>query len=95
MDPVLADPTESFPAAAFSLAPRTVHDLRGKTVGLLVNTKYNSDTLLDCIGALLHDRHGVAGLVRESKPSFARPLPDELAASLAARCDVVVTAIGD
>jgi len=77
------------------LARRRRRDLSGATVGLLANTKHNSDTLLDAIGQLLRERHGVAGLVLERKPYFGRPLPEEMAADLASRCDVVITAIGD
>src|SRR2546430_7511835 len=94
MGSVLFNPTESASRGTSALAPRKVTDLSGKTVGLLQNTKYNSHTLLDCVGELLQRHHGVTALVRERKPHFARPLPDELAADLASRCDLVVTAIG-
>lgn len=97
MGPVLVDPTGAWKGStpgAFSLAPRR-RDLRGATVGLLANTKYNSDTLLEAIGELLRERHGVARLVAERKPYFGRPLPEEMAADLAAGCDAVITAIGD
>lgn len=96
MGDVLANPTWTRPPAGeFALAPRSVRDLRGKTVGLLNNTKYNSDTLLDALGGVLQAEHGVAELVRQAKPHFAKPVPDEQAKELAARCDVVITAIGD
>ena len=96
MGDVLANPTYvSATPADFSLAARSVRDLQGKTVGLLNNTKYNSDTLLDALGGLLQAEHGVKELVRQAKPHFAKPVPDDLAKELATRCDVVVTAIGD
>jgi hypothetical protein len=98
MDPVLVDPTSTQrrpPVATFSLAPRRARDLKGATVGLLANTKFNSDTLLNAIGELLRERHGVERLVAAQKPYFGRPLPEEMAADLAARCDAVITAIGD
>jgi hypothetical protein len=96
MGDVLANPTYvSATPGDFALAPRSVRDLRGKTVGLLNNTKYNSDTLLDALGGLLQAEHGVTELVRQPKPHFAKPVPDDVAKELAARCDVVVTAIGD
>ncbi|HZV52519.1 MAG TPA: hypothetical protein VFD49_22505 [Candidatus Dormibacteraeota bacterium] len=97
MGSVLVDPTGASKGptpGAFSLAPRR-RDLAGTTVGLLANTKYNSDTLLDAIGELLRERYGVARLVAERKPYFGRPLPEEMATDLASRCDAVVTAIGD
>jgi hypothetical protein len=95
MSPVLSNPTSSHAASAFSLAPRRHRDLNGKTVGLLENTKHNSDRLLDEIGELLERRYQVAGLVKESKPYFGRPVPEDQAKALAERCDVVITAVGD
>ncbi|MBO0681622.1 MAG: hypothetical protein J2P45_00575 [Candidatus Dormibacteraeota bacterium] len=96
MDHPLVDPTGASTAAgSFQLAPRTRLELRGATVGLLANTKFNGDTILDSIGRILQERYGVKELVRESKPYFARPVPDEMAAALASRCDLVITAIGD
>jgi hypothetical protein len=95
MGSVLVDPTGSSAAATFALAPRRFRDLNGKRVGLLNSTKYNSDNLLDGIADLLRERYAVSDVVRARKPTFARPIPDEQARDLAARCDVVVTAIGD
>lgn len=95
MSSVLVNPTSSSASAAFALAPRRHQDLNGKTVGLLDNTKYNSDRLLDALGELLEQRYQVAGLVKERKPYFGRPVPDDQAKALAERCDVVVTAVGD
>ena len=92
----LVNPTSTpAPAGDFSLTTRSVRDLQGKTVGLLNNTKYKSDTLLDALGGLLRDQYGVAELVREAKPHFARPVPDDQAKKLATRCDVVIAACGD
>ncbi|HLH68982.1 MAG TPA: hypothetical protein VKY90_08115 [Candidatus Dormibacteraeota bacterium] len=95
---MLVDPTGGLRrpgAGTFSLAPRRARDLKGATVGLLANTKFNSDTLLDAIGELLLEHHEVGRLVMERKPYFGRPLPEEMAADLASRCDAVITAIGD
>jgi hypothetical protein len=95
MSSVLVNPTSSSATTAFALAPRSNRDLKGKTVGLLDNTKYNSDRLLEEIGVLLGQRYQVAGVVQERKPYFGRPVPDDQAKALAERCDVVVTAVGD
>jgi hypothetical protein len=92
---LLVDPTSSADARSFSLAPRRHRDLAGTRVGLLNSSKYNSDNLLDGIGELLQERYGVRELVRDRKPYFARPVPEDQARELAARCDVVITAIGD
>jgi hypothetical protein len=95
MGSVLVNPTSSTTQAPFSLAPRRFRDLDGKTVGLLNNTKFNSDHLLDGIGDLLQQRYSLRGIVRSRKSYFGRPIPDDLAREMASSCDVVITAIGD
>lgn len=90
----LIDPTGQSSAARLTMAPRK-GSLKGATVGLMSSSKRNSDILLAEIGALLVERHGVAELVERTKPSFAVPAPPELVDELAAKCDVVVTGVGD
>ena len=80
--------------AAAGLAPRP-GDLRGATVGLLVNTKQNAALFLGEVGKLLVDRHGAAGVMLRTKTAFALPAPDDLLKEMTAECDVVVTGIGD
>ena len=92
---VLVDPTGSSAANDFELAPRRLPDLDGKTVGLLNSTKFNSDNLLDGLGEALSEQWSLKEIVRESKPYFGRPIPEDQARDLASRCDVVITAIGD
>lgn len=98
----LVDPTGASEAAgagagspAFTLAPRQVGSLDGKVVGLVDSTKRGSDHLLDGLERLLRDRYAVADVVREQKPYFGNPIPDDQARRLADRCDVVVTGVGD
>ena len=90
----LLDPrAEAWPLQA-TRAPRP-RDLRGKRVGLLANSKPNSDELLAALGALLRERCGVGELVTARKPNASRVAPAETLDRLAAQCDVVVTATGD
>jgi hypothetical protein len=70
-------------------------DLRGKRVGLLANSKPNSDEFLAALGALLQERYGVGELVVARKPNASRVAPAETLDRLAADCAVVVTAVGD
>ena len=70
-------------------------DLRGATVGLLVNTKQNAAPFLDEIGRLLIDQHGAKSTIARTKVNFAAPAPDELVKEMATSCDVIVTGIGD
>lgn len=97
MDTYLVSPTAqpAANAAGFALAPRALSSLDGKVVGLLDSTKRNSDHLLDGLGTLLSQRYAVKELVREAKPYFGNPVPDDQAAALARRCDVVITGVGD
>ena len=70
-------------------------DLRGATVGLLVNTKQNAAPFLDEVGRLLVSRHGVTRVVAKTKVNFAAPAPDELVKDMTSECDVIITGIGD
>src|SRR5207248_9676965 len=75
-------------------APRR-RDLRGATVGLLVNTKQNAAPFLDEVGRLLIAEHGATGTMARTKVNFAAPAPDDLVKEMTTDCDVVVTGIGD
>jgi hypothetical protein len=95
MTTILLNPTGISTEAQSSLAPRRVRDLNGKTVGLLHSTKHNSDRVLDGLAELLQERWGVKRVIRERKPTFARPVPNDQAKALADQVDVVITGIGD
>ena len=75
-------------------APRR-RNLRGATVGLLVNTKQNAAPFLDEIGRLLIGQHGARTAIARTKVNFAAPAPEELVKEMAASCDVIITGIGD
>ena len=96
MGTILVSPVpEKKASAAFALAPRDFATLDGMVVGLLDSSKRNSDRFLDGLGELLQARYALKGIVREQKPYFGNPVPDDQAASLAERCDVVITGVGD
>jgi hypothetical protein len=92
----MIDPTGS--AAATNgptpLAPRPV-DLRGRTVGLLANTKQNAQRFLDEVGELLRARQEIGGVVRRKKLSITDTVPADMLADLVEQCDVVVVGVGD
>jgi hypothetical protein len=67
---------------------RRRRDLRGATVGLLVNTKQNAAPFLDEVGRLLVQRHGASG-------TMARTKVDDLIKEMTTACDVIITGIGD
>lgn len=91
---VLLDPTVAPYEAEFAFAPR-IQDLTGKRVGLLDNSKANSDKFLDEVLAILDARYHFADVVRMRKPTASRPVPEDMLEELKRRCDVVITAVGD
>jgi hypothetical protein len=90
----LFDPTAAPVGREVKLAPRPAR-LDGLRIGLVENTKFNSDTLLLRLADRLGRRHGmtVARMVRKRSPSHE---VDEAAiAALRAQSDFVVSGIGD
>ena len=69
--------------------------LAGKRLGLLANGKTNGAALLEILGEILTERHGMVTPVLVDKGNASAPAPDAVLETLLRRCDVVVTAIGD
>lgn len=69
--------------------------LEGTTIGLLENTKFNSDKLLAYLGEVLQRDFGVKQVLYMSKRSASFPAPEEVYDELARRTDAVVTGVGD
>ena len=91
LDPTLGD-APTAPVAARAARPAR---LRGATLGLLANGKSNGMALLDRIAERLRERHGALEVMRAAKTNASAPVRDEDTETLAARCAVVITAIGD
>lgn len=64
-------------------------------MGLVENTKFNSDKLLLKIAAILEKDYGASGHIMRRKRSAGVPAHEEIIQEIAARCDVVVAGIGD
>ena len=90
----LLDPThEAIPqAVAYTPRPDT---LQGKRVGLIDNTKFNSDRLLQKIGDILKAEYGVAETRMWRKRNSSVPADDAIISELRKSCDVMVAGIGD
>jgi len=90
----LFDPTSPPVERAITLAPR-LGDLRGLRVGLVENTKFNSDVLLARVGEELGRRYGVtvSRMIRKRSPSHA--VTEEAADALRRISDFVVSGVGD
>jgi hypothetical protein len=94
MAPRLFDPTATPVARAVTVAPRP-RDLAGLRLGLVENTKFNSDTLLLKLADRLARRYGVrlGGMSRKRSPSHE--IEETALEALKAQSDVVISGIGD
>jgi hypothetical protein len=90
----LIDPTAAPVARTVPLAPRPA-DLRGLRLGLVENTKFNSDTLLLKLADRLRERHGVTLTHVARKRSPSHEVEETAIATLKARSDVVISGVGD
>lgn len=74
-------------------APR-LDTLRGKKLGLLDISKPGGSVFLDRLETLLVERHGVAEVVRITKPTYTKPAPAEVLEGLRF-VDGVIEALAD
>jgi hypothetical protein len=95
MKTILVNPLDETPRTAGKPAPR-LDSLAGKTIGLLDISKWGGSHFLDRLEQLLTERHGVARVVRVTKPTFTKPAPDDVIAGLVnANCAGVIEALAD
>lgn len=87
------DPTSEEAVTTHRRAPR-LSSLAGRTVGLLDNGKLRVHELLNALETLLRTAHGVAEVLRFTKPDASRPMPPELLVAMHA-CDAVIAGVGD
>jgi hypothetical protein len=88
------DPTTTPKEQPLQYASRPV-SLQGKKVGIVDNTKFNSDKLLLKIGKILEEQYGVQGMLLRRKQNSGVPVHDEILNELGAECDVIVAGVGD
>ena len=96
MPNAILDPTGTVTSSAKPAAPRAprLASLRGKRVGLLINTKQNARPFLEEVGRLLQERYDVT-LTERTKVNFAVPEPEDVIKELAAEADAIITGVGD
>lgn len=88
------DPTTEISGRRIAYAPRP-KSIDGLRIGLVDNTKHNSDQLLLRIAARLERDHGAkAHLIRRKKSSGAAPHA-EIIDEYKKNCDVIVAGVGD
>jgi hypothetical protein len=90
----LFDPTSTPVARSVAVAPRPA-ELRGLRLALVENTKFNSDTLLTKLGALLAQQHGLTPVLLHRKRSPSHEVEERAVAELCAKADLVISGIGD
>ena len=88
------DPTTGATGRNVHFVPRP-KSLAGLRVGLVDNTKHNSDQLLLRIADILEREHGAkAHIIRKKKSSGVAP-HQEIVEEYKGACDVVVAGVGD
>ena len=90
----LLDPTAEVATQAIAYVDRPA-SLEGKRVGLIENTKFNSDRLLQKIGVILKTEYGAADARMWRKHNSGVPAHKEILDDAKQAVDVVVAGIGD
>ncbi len=91
---MIFDPTTTPKEQPLRYASRPA-TLQGKRVGLVDNTKFNSDKLLLKIGKILEEEYGVQGMLIRRKRNSGVPAHDKILNELSAECDVMIAGVGD
>jgi len=89
----IMDPTMATAREQIDYAPRP-RNLAGVRIGLIENTKKNSEAVLRALASKLEARHGMKMGVLVRKPQRA-PLSDAQIAELKGRADFAIAGVGD
>ena len=89
----LVNPMNEQTPAPAAAAPRLA-SLQGRTIALLDISKPGGAIFLDRIEHLLKTRFDIAGVIRASKPTFAKPAPAEVLEKVRG-ADAVIEALAD
>ena len=90
----ILDPTVEPRRQPLTYVPRP-DSLKGKRIGLVENTKYNSDKLLQKIGEILKQDYGAASTRMWRKHNAGVPAHKEILDEARGTVDVVVAGIGE
>ena len=90
----LFDPTSKPVERAVEMAKRPL-SLSGLRLGLVDNTKFNSDTLLAKLADRLARRHGMTVAITSRKRSPSHEIDEAAITALRSQADLVVSGIGD
>jgi len=89
----LVNPMNERAPQAAPAAPRLA-TLQGKTVALLDISKPGGSVFLDRLERLLTERYKVGAVIREMKPTFAKPAPAGVIEKIRS-ADAVIEALAD
>jgi hypothetical protein len=89
----LVNPMNEIALEAPAPAPR-LSALQDKTIALLDISKPGGSVFLDRIERLLKERYSVARVIREMKPTFAKPAPAGVIEKIRS-ADAVIEALAD
>jgi len=93
MSITLVNPMNEVAPEPVAAAPR-LSRLQGRTIALLDISKPGGNVFLDRLERLLKERQGVMSVIREMKPTFAKPAPADLIETVR-RADAVIEALAD
>ncbi len=95
MPNILVNPLNEQKPAQGHAAPR-LDSLEAKTIGLLDISKPGGSVFLDRLESLLKQNYGVREVIREAKPTFAKPAPPGVLDRLRrAQVQAVIEALAD
>jgi len=89
----LVNPLNETPKNAAVPAPKLT-GLQGRTIALLDISKPGGNIFLDRVEHLLKERYGVATVIREMKPTFAKPAPPGVIEKIRS-ADAVIEGLAD
>lgn len=81
-------------AAKIAAVPRLT-SLKGKTIGILDNSKPNADKLAERLAELLKERYGAAKVITRRKLTAQQGAPKNYLEELAGEADFVLAGLGD
>lgn len=88
------DPTTEAKEQAINFVPRP-DSLRNRRIGLVENTKFNSDKLLLRIATVLEQEYGAQSHIMRSKHNSGVPAHEEIVNEFTTNCDVIIAGVGD
>jgi hypothetical protein len=88
------NPTAGPATGKFRAAPRLV-TLHGKILGAIWNSRPHGDKVIEAAVDVLKERYGIKDLLLRKKPYLGNLAPKEIIDELTAKCDAVITGVGD